>query len=40
MNKTVIRDCTIYEGDCREMFSMIEPADLVVRHADDADKMD
>ena len=30
MNKTVIRDCTIYEGDCREMFSMIEPADLVV----------
>ena len=30
MNKTVIRDCTIYEGDCREMFSIIEPADLVV----------
>ena len=30
MNKTVIRDCTIYEGDCREMFSIIEPVDLVV----------
>ena len=30
MNKTVIRDCTIYEGDCREMLAVLEPVDLVV----------
>jgi len=30
MKKTIIRDCTIYHGDCLDMFPQLEPVDLLV----------
>ncbi len=30
MKKTVIRNCTIYEEDCRDVFPVLEPVDLIV----------
>ncbi len=30
LKKTVIRDCTLFEEDCRDVLSTLEPVDLVV----------